>query len=413
MLDKPDTSSRKTDKFERKRAEIVRAAIDVANAGGLKNMRLADVGDALGLGATALTYYFRKRDDLAEACFNVTYDVIHECLEKAEQESHTERRILALLQAFIGYLAKVDMGEAAPILMLSEIKALAEPHRKRTLERYSSLFRRVEALFHTEDMGRLSRLDSSIRAQIVLEQLYWLKKMLNHFPVHQYDGVALRLHDVLCRGMAPAGQSYAARDLAAPVLVPADDPMRQAFYSSAMRTINEWGYQGASVDRIAAGLNLTKGAFYHYIDAKDDLVRNCFRLSLNLMLSVQSDAEDRIDNCADRLASICQAILAYQFGDSGPLLRGSALEALHPDDVQDVHRQIGQIEKGFAAVIIDGIARNQIRPIDPCLGGAMLQSSLNAAADMPTWRTDVDWTPHSARYVDILMRGVLCRPLPA
>ena len=45
-----------------------------------------------------------------------------------------------------------------------------------------------------------------------------------------------------------------------------------AFLKAATRQINEHGYRGASVDRISASLNVTKGAFYHHNEAKDDLV---------------------------------------------------------------------------------------------------------------------------------------------
>jgi hypothetical protein len=37
------------------------------------------------------------------------------------------------------------------------------------------------------------------------------------------------------------------------------------------------GYKGASVDRIMKALKLTKGSFYHHIEAKDDLILECFR----------------------------------------------------------------------------------------------------------------------------------------
>ena len=35
--------------------------------------------------------------------------------------------------------------------------------------------------------------------------------------------------------------------------------------------MNEHGYLGASVQKISERLNVTKGAFYHHIEAKDDL----------------------------------------------------------------------------------------------------------------------------------------------
>ncbi|MDN8891457.1 helix-turn-helix domain-containing protein, partial [Staphylococcus aureus] len=54
---------------------------------------------------------------------------------------------------------------------------------------------------------------------------------------------------------------------------------QQRFLQAATRLINERGYRGASVERIASELNVTKGSFYHHLEAKDDLVLACFRRS--------------------------------------------------------------------------------------------------------------------------------------
>ena len=55
----------------------------------------------------------------------------------------------------------------------------------------------------------------------------------------------------------------------------------RAFLLAATRLINELGYRGASVQRIASELNVTKGSFYHHLDAKDDLVAACYRRSFD------------------------------------------------------------------------------------------------------------------------------------
>ncbi|MCF3696692.1 TetR/AcrR family transcriptional regulator, partial [Salmonella enterica subsp. enterica serovar Weltevreden] len=59
------------------------------------------------------------------------------------------------------------------------------------------------------------------------------------------------------------------------------EPGREAFLLAATRLINQLGYRGASVQRIASELNVTKGSFYHHLDAKDDLVVTCYRRSFD------------------------------------------------------------------------------------------------------------------------------------
>ena len=64
-------------------------------------------------------------------------------------------------------------------------------------------------------------------------------------------------------------------------------PARKSFLVAATQLINEQGYRGASVDKISARLNVTKGSFYHYNETKDDLVVDCFKRSFETMRRVQ------------------------------------------------------------------------------------------------------------------------------
>ena len=81
---KAEKSNGKSAKYNRRRQAIVDAAVRIINDTGLKGMRLAEVAESLGLGATAITYYFRKRDDLAVACFDAALQAYHGFLDAAD-----------------------------------------------------------------------------------------------------------------------------------------------------------------------------------------------------------------------------------------------------------------------------------------------------------------------------------------
>src|ERR1700744_1686388 len=68
-MDKEQTTAASTDRFERKKEAIIAAAAGVINRGGVKGMTLADVAASLYLITTSITYYFKKKEDLAVACF--------------------------------------------------------------------------------------------------------------------------------------------------------------------------------------------------------------------------------------------------------------------------------------------------------------------------------------------------------
>ena len=61
-------SARSTDRFRRKRDAILDASTVIMNQRGVKGLTLADAAAAVGLSTTSVTYYFKRKDDLAAAC---------------------------------------------------------------------------------------------------------------------------------------------------------------------------------------------------------------------------------------------------------------------------------------------------------------------------------------------------------
>ena len=61
-----------TARFSRKRDAIVAAATELLNYRGVRGMTLALVAERVGLITTSVTYYFKKKDELAAACSNST-----------------------------------------------------------------------------------------------------------------------------------------------------------------------------------------------------------------------------------------------------------------------------------------------------------------------------------------------------
>ena len=57
-----------TARYTRKKQAIVAAASEILNRDGIKGMTLANVAARVGLITTSVTYYFKKKEDLAVAC---------------------------------------------------------------------------------------------------------------------------------------------------------------------------------------------------------------------------------------------------------------------------------------------------------------------------------------------------------
>jgi len=85
------------DRFERRRAGVVAAAIPVLNSHGFKGMRLTTVAELIGLRATGVTYYFPRKEELAVACLESGYAIFNDLLDQAEQGPDAASRIAQLI----------------------------------------------------------------------------------------------------------------------------------------------------------------------------------------------------------------------------------------------------------------------------------------------------------------------------
>ena len=110
----------------------------------------------------------------------------------------------------------------------------------------------------------------------------------------------------------------------------------EAFLRAATRLLNDQGYEGASIAKIAASLNLTKGAFYHHHDNKDDLIEACFERTFSVIRSALEHAELAGTPGWQRLRAVVCALIRFQLGPTGPLLRAAATSAM-PDATHRHH----------------------------------------------------------------------------
>jgi AcrR family transcriptional regulator len=299
-------------------------------------------------------------------------------------------------------------GEAAPLPALSDLRALNQPQRTGVADAFMKMFRRVRQIFDSPDLAWLSRGRRTARTHMLLEQLFWAAVWLPRYDPEDYSRLRDRMYDILAEGLAGALSVWAPVHIPMSELAPRDRQAmsRETFLLAATRLINSRGYRGASVDKISAELNVTKGSFYHHNDAKDDLVVACFDRTFEVMTRVQRLAMTAPGDQWTQLCSAAAAVAEYQLSEHGPLLRTAALAAL-PETIRlDMVRQSNRVSDRFAAMISDGIAEGSIRPVDPFVAAQMLNATLNAAAELGIWAPGVNQKGAPAVFVRPLLTGV-------
>ncbi|MBD8618116.1 TetR/AcrR family transcriptional regulator [Sphingomonas sp. CFBP 13728] len=398
-----DESEQGTKRFRAKRDAILAAAAEAINEQSAKGMTFADVARRVGLNTTSVTYYFKRKEDLAAAAFENTLESLIAMLDVAAEEATPEERVRRYLALNMDRLGRIQRGEEKAFAVLSDLRATEEPMRGRLMAGWREVFRRTRLLWGPTSSRAQTDLNGA-RAHVLLENTFWLPIWLTRYEPDQYGRVEERLMDVFAHGIAGKNAKWS------PTLLDLShdeaEPGREAFLLAATRLINELGYRGASVQKIASELNVTKGSFYHHLDAKDDLVIACYRRSFDTIADAQSRGEAEGGSYWHKLSSTVATLLDVQFAERGPLLRTTALSGL-PVGVRNamVDRSNG-IARRYAGMMMDGIGEGSIRAVDALIAAQALMALQNAAFDMRKWASTMPRERAIAMYASTLMFGL-------
>lgn len=374
-------------------------------------MTLADVAASVDLITTSVTYYFRKKEDLAVAVFLSSIERFDTLISGALGPADPRDRLLAFLARFLDHDARIRAGDEAPLAIFSDIRSLGDAHLTTVLAAYSDLFRKIRSLFFAPDYDWLSRKFATSRTHMLLEQLYWAVTWLPRYDIEDYARLRDRMFDILANGVAAAGAEWRPRQLGEPEKLTGagTDSQLDTFLIAATRLINQRGYRGASVEKISAQLNVTKGSFYHHNEAKDDLVVACFERTFDTMRRTQRLAMGTTGSAWEQISSAAAALVEYQLSERGPLLRTSALAALPETIRQDMVEHFNRVSDRFAGMISDGIAETSLRPVDPFIAAQMMNATLNGAADLRLYLRDIDRADIAALYAKPMLMGIFSR----
>jgi AcrR family transcriptional regulator len=393
-----------TKRFRAKRNAILAAASEAINEQSAKGMTFADVARRVGLNTTSVTYYFKRKEDLAQACFEHTLETLGEMLDTAQMEATPEARVARYLSLNMERFARIRENEERALATLSDLRAMEDPMLGRLMAAWREIFRKTRALWGEEPENRRLKDLFGARAHVLLENTFWIPAWIARYDLDQFDRVEARMMDMFRHGIAVPGAKWE------PAILDIEheevEPGREAFLRAATRLINELGYRGASVQRIASELNVTKGSFYHHLDAKDDLVIECYKRSFDTITETIQVGENSEGDWWHRLSSIIATLLDVQFSERGPLLRTTALTGLPRHVRQAMIDRSNRIARRYAGMLSDGAAEGSVRPVDAMIVSQSLMALQNAAFDMRKWASAMPRDRAVAMYASTLAFGM-------
>lgn len=391
-------------RFLRRRNAIVVSAVQALNRKGVRGMTLADVASSLGIVPTGIIYYFKNKEALAAACFERAIALYVELIGVGENHVTSRERIEAFYAAYFEYRRSEALGGANEIATFNDVRALnLEPIN----QAYIEMFRAARRLFDGPEPSGLSRAERNARTHLLLSQAFWSVVWLPRFETEDYSRAAARASAILTDGLATPGLAWAPVQLPPLVEVGQDVDSGEMFLKAATQLINEEGYLGASVEKISARINVTKGAFYHHNETKDELVIACFERTFDVMRRAIRAAEAVSRSGYQTLSTAASALIEHQMSGAAPLLRTSALTSA-PESIQpQLLAKFDRISDLFASMISDGIADGSVRPVDVNIAAQMITAAINAAAELTYWTPGASAEQASLFYLRPMFEGLL------
>lgn len=400
----------KTKRFAEKRSAIVHAASVLINEVGLQATTLSEVARAIGLNATSVTYYFKRKEHLAVAVYEETLDLMYTMASEAGSEADPTARLRKYIALHFALRLRIRQGGRGLVTALAEIRTLDPELQEPLLERYHHVVQIVRGFFGEAPSSQHRELNT-VRAHVLMEAMLWWPVWSLHYSILDFPRVEDRLFDILARGLPTERGLWKPPSFDVKPWRTEDTGLPRQngeFLRAATVMVNQLGYLGASVNRIAKYLNVTKGSFYHHHETKDDLIAACFQQSYDRLSSVQMAGQDLAGDRWTQLTGMLAELLDLQFHDTTPLLRTTALQSLDSNQRRDVVMRSNRLARRFAGILIDGIADGSVRPLDPLVASQVLMSTLNSAYEARNWAARFS-DPAAAieAYVSVVTKGLL------
>ena len=405
--DAPRAERSRPSRFDRRKEEILNSAGALFNRHGLRDATLAVVATDIGLNLKSLRYYFERREDLVAAAFMRSIDLHQRLVSDAMVEDDAEARVRRFVAGYFALQASVRSGEQAEFVHFADLRALTEPHSLAVWGAYNRLFRAIRELFKSPGRSwHPARLNAA--THMLFSQLLWSVVWLNNYALEDLPRVTTRFTDILLGGIAAAPVDLS-RFVASvpPEAVEADRLSQEVFLRTATSLINQFGYRGASVDRISTELKVTKGAFYHHNETRDGLVVACFEHSFARIREAQQAALAAEIDGVSRISAAAVSLVTRQMLDNGTLLRTSALTAIGLELRVQMAQQMSRLTSRFGDMLNDGMMDGSVRPCDVRIGGEMMTAMINSAEELGRWVPGATADDASDLYVRPLLTGIL------
>ncbi|MFJ5769037.1 TetR/AcrR family transcriptional regulator [Psychrobacillus sp. NPDC093180] len=182
---------------------------------------------------------------------------------------------------------------------------------------------------------------------------------------------------------------------------------KQEIILSAVKIVNQKGYQGATMEEIAAELLMTKGSLYYYFKNKEDLLFQCHEMVLGQAISELEDYFHEDLSNEQKLRKMIANHIRYMIEEKetfNMIIKPD--QTFSKDYLHPILRKRNEYAAWFDEVIQKGVAEGEFTIQEPKMARMILLGSMNWIQQW--YRLDGDKTIEELQtiYADYLLKVV-------
>ncbi|MEM7364639.1 MAG: TetR family transcriptional regulator [Pseudomonadota bacterium] len=387
--------------------DLMVVATRLFNRHGVVATRMEELAIAAEMTPGNLYNYVGSKEELAYLCYVRSCEIRRTQLDVALEgsKSGSDR-----IETFFHEQLKGGKGRTA---ILSEVGALKPDWAQQIRKLQSNNLERLRTII-TEGMsdGSLRKDDPFLTSIGVLGIVEWLSFWFStRLPYSAQEVIELML-DITMKGVTARppylvdavriiDQDYSTSTLPDPFNKTELGELKlQRFLRVAMDSFNRNGVKATSIDQLCQQLNVTKGAFYHYFNSKEDLLFRCYergvQFSKNVIPVKSVDANEHE-------VLVRRALFERHVSEVGPFPVYSNIGALEAPQQREIMKQLDASVDSDVRRIERAVEANHFRNIDCFIAEKVRAGLINW---FPIWFTPGHYGPaqvadnHSAIFLN-------------
>lgn len=333
-------SERIQEKRNDKRRKIVEKASYRFNRKGFHGTSISKLSREVGLTTTGLYHYVDNKETLLYYCYLATIGEMERIIHRAEQlESDPVDRFFSIIFDYFSVWSEIASGDHPTLALLNDIDALTPQHKEALLKRFQAALMATARMYEDGiEAERFKRIDSSQAALLLISIIAWLPIVIGLRPDFDQLGESFRatLHllkhgiskkPILDWDLLDQSASQILSELTGRIELEGN---QDKIYRRATHAFNTFGFSATKLDLIAKSNGLTKGAIYHYIDSKEELLLRCIERSSAIKRFIFDSAKRNAPSGLFAVILVSVTTGRLQSQNIGPLASSRLIAQLKP-----------------------------------------------------------------------------------